>query len=81
MSGRTEQIAIGLIALSLLPVIVLRVRRGLAEGRLPIYRTHLERGESEAKFIVLLLLHAVAFILVAVAAADLLLGLGLKERL
>jgi hypothetical protein len=76
-----ENLFVGLIALALLPLIALRIRRGLREGRLPVYRTYHERADSAAKFNVLFALHALAFLLIALIAADLLLGLGLRERL
>lgn len=81
MSPRSEDLLVGLVALALLPLIAVRIRRGLRDGRLPVYRASLERSESKAKFAVLLGLHALSFVLIAVVAADLLLGLGLKERL
>ncbi|MET1110009.1 MAG: hypothetical protein ABWX67_00635 [Allosphingosinicella sp.] len=71
----------GLIAVALLPLIALRIRRGLKEGRLPLYRTYVERGEAGSKFGLLLGLHALSFVLVATIAADLLFQLGLKEAL
>jgi hypothetical protein len=76
-----EDLLVGLIALALLPLIALRVRRGLKEGRLPLYRTHVSREEAGSKFGLLLALHAMSFVLVAVIAADLLFQLGLKEAL
>lgn len=78
---RTEDTLVGLVALALLPLIGLRIWRGLRDGRLPVYRTSLERAESAARFNLLLALHALAFLLVALAAADLLFNLGLRERL
>ena len=72
---------VGLIALALLPLIGLRIWRGLRDGRLPIYRAHHDRAQSAAKFNVLLALNALAFLLIAVVAADMLFGLGLRERL
>ena len=77
--GRAEDLFVGLIGLALLPLIAWRIRRGLREGRLLIYRTYLSRDESGSKFGLLLALHALSFIVVAVVAADLLLGLGLRE--
>jgi hypothetical protein len=71
----------GLIALALLPPIAWRIRRGLKEGRLPLYRTYVSRGEAGSKFGLLLGLHALSFFLVALIAADLLFRLGLKEAL
>lgn len=72
---------VGLIALALLPLIALRLWRGVRDGRMPIYRTTHARADSLAKFNVLLALNALALVAVAVVAADLLLGLGLRERL
>lgn len=79
--GRSEDLLVGMIAAALLPLIAWRIRRGLREGRLPLYRTYVERGEAGSKFGLLLALHALSFVLVAVIAADLLFQLGLKEAL
>jgi len=76
-----EDLFAGLIALALLPLIAWRIRRGLKEGRLPLYRTYVGRDEAGSKFGLLLALHALSFVLVAVIAADLLFQLGLKEAL
>lgn len=78
---RPEELMVGLVALALLPIIGWRIRRGLRDGRLPVYRTYLARDEGAAKFNVLFALHALAFLLIALVAADLLLGLGLRGRL
>jgi len=72
-----EDLLVGLVALALLPLIGLRVWRGLRDGRLPLYRTYLTREESAAKFTFLLILHGLSFVVVAMVAADLLFGLGL----
>lgn len=79
--GRSEDLLVGAIGLALLPMIAWRIRRGLREGRLPIYRTYLSREEAGSKFGLLLGLHALSFVLVAVIAADLIFQLGLKESL
>lgn len=79
MIASGENLLVGLVALAVLPLIGLRIWRGLQTGRLPIYRTHLERSDDRAKFTTLLTLHLVAFALMAFIAADLLLGLGFKE--
>jgi hypothetical protein len=79
--GRGEDLFVGLIGLALLPLIGWRIRRGLKEGRLPLYRTYLSRDEAGSRFGLLLGLHVLSFILVAVVAADLLFQLGLKEAL
>ncbi|MEA3028840.1 MAG: hypothetical protein QOJ53_772 [Sphingomonadales bacterium] len=77
----SPDLLVGIVALALLPLIGWRIYRGLREGRLPIYRTHLSRDAGAAKFKLLVGLHGLAFLLVAMVAADLLLGLGLRERL
>ena len=79
--GRSEDLLVGIIALALLPLIAWRIRRGLREGRLPLYRTYVERDEAGSKFGLLLALHALSFAVVALIAADLLFRLGLKEAL
>ena len=81
MTFEGENLLVGLVALALLPLIGLRIFRGLRDGRLPLYRSHLDRAEDEAKFAVLLVLHGLSFILIALITADLLLGLRLWERL
>jgi hypothetical protein len=78
--GRGEDLFVGAIAAILLPLIALRIRRGLREGRLPLYRTYVERGEAGGKFGLLLGLHALSFVLVGIVAADLLFDLSLKGR-
>ena len=77
----SEDMLVGLVALALLPLIGLRICRGLRDGRLPLYRARLNRADGAAKFNVLLALHGLAFLLIAAVAADLLLGLGLREGL
>ncbi len=79
--GRSEDLLVGAIAAALLPMIAWRIRRGLKEGRLPLYRTYVGRGEAGGKFGLLLALHSASFVLVALIAADLLFQLGLKEAL
>ena len=80
MSFQGENLLVGLIALALLPVIAWRIWRGLTHGQLPLYRTRIDRSAGGAKFNFLLGLHVLIFLLIAVVAADLLLGLGLRER-
>lgn len=79
--GRSEDLLVGAIALTLLPIIAWRIRRGLKEGRLPLYRTYVGRDEAGSRFALLLALHALSFVLVAAIAADLVFQLGLKEAL
>jgi len=76
-----ENLVVGLIALALLPVVGWRIWRGVKDGELPLYRTRIDRSVGAAKFNFLLGLHVLAFVLIAIIAADLLLGLGLKEKL
>ena len=76
-----ENLLVGLVALALLPAIGWRIWRGLRDGHLPVYRTHHHRADSRSKFAILLALHALSFVLIALVAADLLFGLGLRERL
>ena len=81
MSFHGENILVGLIALALVPVIGWRIWRAIKYGQLPLYRTRIDRSVGAAKFNFLLGLHVLVMLLIAVVAADLLLGLGLKERL
>jgi hypothetical protein len=81
MSSTSENLVVGLVALALLPVIGWRIWRGLKQGELPLYKTRIDRSVGAGKFNFLLVLHILVFLLIAVVAADLLLGLGLKERL
>lgn len=81
MIFRGEHVLVGVVALALLPWIALRFVRGLREGRLPVYRTYFSRADAPARFQLLLLLHGLSFLLIALVAADLLLGLGLQEML
>jgi len=76
-----EEALVGLIALALLPLIGQRIWRGVRDGRMPVYRATQERADSPSRFNVMLALNAIAFLLIALVAADLLLGLGLRERL
>ena len=79
--GQGEDLFVGLIGLALLPMIAWRIRRGLTEGRLPLYRTYVHRDGAGSRFGLLLGLHVLSFVLVAIVAADLLFQLGLKEAL
>ena len=79
---RSEELFVGLVALGLIPLITMRILRGLRDGRLPVYRAYLSRDEAGAgRFNALLAAHVLSLLLAAVIAADLLLGLGLRERL
>ena len=78
---RMEDLFVGLVALALIPLIGLRIVRGLRDGRLPLYRTYLSREGGAARFNALIAMHVVSLLLVATIAADLLLNLGLRDRL
>jgi len=78
MAG-SENLLVGLIALALLPLIGLRIWRGMREGRMPIYRAYQERADSPARFNVMLGLNALAFLLIALVAVDLLFNLDLRN--
>jgi len=80
-AARPQDLLVGLVALALLPLIGRRIARGLREGRLPLYRTYVTRDESRTRFGVLLILHALSFLLVAAISADLLFNLGLRNAL
>lgn len=77
MSG--ENLLVGLICLALVPLIALRILRGLRTGRLPVYRTYVGRDNDRAKFAALLIVHTASLALIAFIAADLLLGLGYRS--
>ena len=81
MSGRSDELLVGAIALLLVPLIALRILRGLRTGRLPLYRSSIDRGAGGGRFGLLLALHLISLVAIAAIAADLLLGLGLRERL
>jgi hypothetical protein len=78
---RSDELLVGFVALALVPLIGLRILRGLRDGRLPLYRTYLDRSDNGAKFGVLMALHALSLLLVGVAAADLLFNLGIRNAL
>jgi hypothetical protein len=75
-----SDLLVGLFALALVPVIGWRIRRGLEEGQMPVYRTRVSRDEQPGRFRVMLVIHAITLLLVAIVAADLLVGLDLMGR-
>jgi hypothetical protein len=77
----SEDIFVGLLALALLPLIGWRIVRGLRDGRLPLYRTYVTREDSGTRFGVLMILHALSFLLIAAISADLLFNPGLRNAL
>jgi hypothetical protein len=76
----SENLLVGLVALGLVGFIAARIVRGLRTGRLPIYRTYLDRDGNAAKYYALLALHLASLVVIAVIAADLLLGLNLRAK-
>jgi hypothetical protein len=74
-----ENLLVGLVCLSLVPLVALRIMRGLRTGRVPVYRTYVDRDEDRTRFTVMLALHALSLALIAFIAADLLLGLGFRS--
>ena len=74
-----ENLLVGVVALALVPLIALRIRRGLRTGRLPVYRTYHSREAGGGKFNFLLALHVLSLIVVALVAIDLLFNLGFRE--
>jgi hypothetical protein len=81
MPGLDDRLLVGLVALALVPLIALRLWRGVRDGRLPVYRSYVTRDAAGARFAVLFALHALSLVLVAGIAADLLLNLGLRDAL
>jgi hypothetical protein len=77
----SENMLVGAIAAVVAGMILSRIVRGVREGRLPVYRTYIQREEGAAKFNTMLALHILSLIAVAWIAADLLLGLNLKDAL
>ena len=75
-----EDFMVGVLAAFLVLLIGWRILRGVRAGRMPLYRTYLERADNPAKFNLLLALHIASMAVIAVIAADLLLGLNLKGR-
>ena len=79
MPATNEDLLVGLFALVLVPLIALRMVRGIRNGRLPLYRTYVDRAEDQTRFWSLLALHGITLLLIAFIAADLLLGLGFRS--
>ena len=74
---RSEDFLVGLVALGLVPWIGWTLARGLRSGRLPIGRSHIDRGERPGAFNALLFCYVATALLMAVIAADLLLTIDL----
>lgn len=79
MSFEGENLLVGLVALGLVPLIAFRILRGVRDGRLPVYRSYLDRDEDRSKFVALLGVHLLLLALVAFIAVDLLLGQAVRD--
>ena len=81
MGGRGEELLSGALCAVLALVILRRIAVALRTGEIPLYRMRLSRSEvGVARFRSLLLLNGAIFVLLFVISADLLLGLGLRQR-
>ena len=81
MTGRTEEMFVGVLCVVLALLLVVRIGRALRTGEVPLYRTRLKRSEAgEARFWAVVAINCGLFVLLFVIAADLLLGLGLRHR-
>jgi hypothetical protein len=76
-----SDLLVGLVALALVPLIALRIGRGLRDGRITVYRTYVQRDDQPGRFQFMVGLHALSLLVVAIVAADLLFGLGIRESL
>ena len=74
---RSEEGLVGLVALGVIPWIAWTLRRGLQEKRLPIGRTHVQRGARPGVFKALIVFYVAAALLMGVIALDLLFGVQL----
>jgi hypothetical protein len=79
--NNSENMLVGGIAAIVAGLVLSRIVRGVREGRLPVYRTYITRDEGAAKFNTMLALHILSLFAVVWIAADLLLGLNLKDAL
>ena len=81
MSDRGTELIIGIGCAVLAVLLVLRIGRALRTGEVPLYRARLRRAEAgDARFFVLLGVNVAAFVAMFVIAADLIFGLGFRER-
>lgn len=79
MSGRGEEVFVGVVCAVLALMLLLRIDRALRTGTVPLYRTSLRRAEAgNVKFFALVAINALLFVTMFVIAADLLLGLKLR---
>ena len=76
-----NDLLVGIVALALVPLVALRIRRGLRDGRIAVYRTYVQRDEQPGRFRFMVGLHVLSLLVIAIVAADLLFGLGIREGL
>ena len=76
-----NDLLVGIVALALVPLVALRIRRGLRDGRIAVYRTYVQRYEQPGRFRFMVGLHVLSLLVIAIVAADLLFGLGIREGL
>jgi hypothetical protein len=81
VGARGEEMLVGGLCLLVALVNAWRLWTALAKGEMPLYRTRLRKAEvSRGKFAALTAFNLALLVLLLVIAADLLLGLGLRER-
>ena len=81
IGARSEELLVGIVALALVPLIALRIWRGLRDGQLPLYRTRIGRDAGRGRFELLLILHFLSLVAVSAVAADLLFNLKFRNLL
>jgi hypothetical protein len=69
---RSEETLVGIVALAVVPWIAWTLRRGLRDGRLPIFRSYVDRSERPTAFGVLFIFFVGAAVLMTFIAFDLL---------
>jgi hypothetical protein len=74
---RSENVLVGLIAGALVPWIGWRLARALKEGKLPIGRSYVSRGERAGAFWGLFAFYAVSAVAAVFICLDLLFGVRL----
>ena len=81
MTDRGADLIVGIGCAVLALLLIKRLAEALRTGEVPLYRVRLKRSEAgEARFFALLAINVVAFIAMFVIAADLIFGLGLRDR-
>ena len=76
MTAGNDELLVGLLCLLVVvPWIGWTIRRGFTEGRLPVGRGYVRRGERPGPFKALLASYAVAILLMAFIGLDLLFGI------